>query len=199
MKNSILTVIFALGFLGAVKAQNFKKHEINIAYSDGTPLVLSKGLGEALGAAIINAATDAQVKESNGTTIGVFNAGYRFNVNERFAVGGDLAYLRNTKLLSESGSTKQGKRVSNYAMVFGTGEYSYVKTKLINFYGSASVGVIADNTKETFDGKSQSNNQYAFAYQINPLGLSVGKSLAGFVELGYGYKGFASIGLKYRF
>jgi hypothetical protein len=51
--------------------------------------------------------------------------------------------------------------------------------------------------KDTLDGKGYSNRITNF--QITAVGVRLGKSLGGFMELGFGYKGLLNFGLSYQF
>ncbi len=47
-------------------------------------------------------------------------------------------------------------------------------------------------------GKNGESTQY-FTGQLTAVGFRVGKTLAGFAELGFGYKGIVNAGLSYQF
>ncbi|MCK4288204.1 MAG: hypothetical protein KAW86_03280, partial [Bacteroidales bacterium] len=48
-------------------------------------------------------------------------------------------------------------------------------------------------------GQEQTNNINHFNFQITAVGVRLGKSLGGFMELGFGYKGLLNFGLSYQF
>lgn len=52
-----------------------------------------------------------------------------------------------------------------------------------------------NSTKET----SIHDNSSYFNYKVTALGLRVGKKLAGFLELGFGFTGIVSAGISYQF
>ena len=202
MKKSIILAI--LGFaVFAAKAQKTKssldlqKHEIRIGYSDATPLIIANALGEGVGDAIISAFTNDK-RSYKTKTFGMLSAGYRYRLIDKLQIGADVAFLR---VNADVNSKKEGMviRETNTVIVMPTVQYSYIKTPWIDFYGNASVGAAVDFRKETIAQKTTKNNYINFAFQVNPVGLRVGKEFGGFVEAGAGYKGFVSAGLSYRF
>lgn len=58
-------------------------------------------------------------------------------------------------------------------------------------FGSESLNPAVDSGKTTSTGTINS-----FAWQVNVIGIRVGKAIAGFAEFGYGYKGIVNIGLS---
>ncbi|RUT72211.1 hypothetical protein D0817_00910 [Flavobacterium cupreum] len=180
------------------KAQDTEKNEIRVGYSDATFIQLGDGFADAFSNAIVSGLSGVKYKDAKNKTIGMFEAGYRYNINERLKIGGDLSYLKSEDTFKAStANAKSVTRNTNYLMGLATVEFSYIRTSLLNFYGSGGLGIISGSIKET--GGSYSSNEVGFAYQINPAGLRVGKKLGAFVELGYGYKGIATAGINYRF
>lgn len=180
------------------KAQDTEKNEIRIGYSDATFIKLSDGFADALSNAIVSGISGVKYKDAQTKTLGMFELGYRYNINERLKIGADISYLKSEDTFkANTANAKSVTRNTNYLMGLATVEFSYIRTSLLNFYGSGGLGVLSGSTKET--GGSYSSNEVAFGYQINPAGLRVGKKFGAFVELGYGYKGIATLGLNYRF
>jgi opacity protein-like surface antigen len=180
------------------KAQDTEKNEIRVGYSDASFVQLGDGLSNSFANAIVSGITGVKYKDASSKAIGMFELGYRYNINDRVKVGADFSYLRlEDTFKATTANAKNVTRNTNYLMGLATIEFSYIKTSLLNFYGSGGAGIISGSTKET--GSSYSNKEAAFAYQINPAGLRVGKKFGAFVEVGYGYKGIATAGLNYRF
>ncbi|WP_369616205.1 hypothetical protein [Flavobacterium sp. CFS9] len=148
---------------------------------------------------MVSGITGVRYKDAKSTTFGMFEAGYRYNIGERFKAGGDLSYLRTEDKFEKSDTNPNTvTRKSNYYMGMIIGQYSYIKTSFIDFYGSGGIGAISLSTKEEGNG-GYKDNALGFAFQVNPVGLRVGKTFGAFVELGFGYKGIATEGLNYKF
>lgn len=180
------------------KAQDTEKNEIRIGYSDATFIKLGDGFADAFSTAIVSGISGVKYKDGKNKTIGMYEVGYRYTINERLKVGADISYLKSEDTFqAKTANAKSVTRNTNYIMGLVTGEFSYIRTPLLNFYGSGGLGVLSGSTKEK--GGSYSSNEVGFAYQINPVGLRVGKKFGGFIELGYGYKGIATAGLNYKF
>lgn len=204
MKRSIIAlgVILTISVL-KVNAQKTNPHEIRAGYSDATWIIIGNGLGESIADAITSGLSGAKIKDAQSKTLGAFEIGYRNQVTKSIKLGGDISYLRTDKTFKlenkDTKTTANSTRSSNYLLVLPMAEFSYIKTPLINFYGSAGAGAIFSETKEVAITKAYKTRDVAFAYHINPLGLRVGKKLAGFLELGYGFKGIATAGVSYKF
>lgn len=180
-------------------AQEKGKSEIRLAYSDASFVLMGEGLANALSNTIVSGISGVKYKDAKSTTFGMFEAGYRYNIGERLKIGGDISYLRTEdKFEKNKTNPKTVTRTSSYFMGTVMGQYSYIKTSLLDFYGSGGVGAIALSTKDEVGG-TYKDNALGFAFQINPVGLRVGKTFGAFLELGYGYKGIATAGLSYKF
>lgn len=196
MKKSIILAILGLAVFSA-KAQSgldTKKHEVRVGYSDATPLVLGNLLSDAfIDALFSGSSTDYKTK-----SFGMIGAGYRYKLADKLQLGADVAFLR-----ANSDITRKNQnmiiRETNYYLVMPTVQYSYVKTPWIDFYGNASAGAIFYAKKETEAQKTTKSDGVGFTFQVNPVGLRVGKEFGGFIEGGYGMKGYATIGASYKF
>jgi hypothetical protein len=62
-------------------------------------------------------------------------------------------------------------------------------------YGSTAIGA----TWKSASNGSEVDKKTGFAYQITPIGVAVGGMIAGWAELGFGYRGILSAGVAVRF
>jgi hypothetical protein len=72
----------------------------------------------------------------------------------------------------------------------------YIRVRL---YGSLSYGVSILGDNHTGIGEVDESGPKFYAFQITPFAVRVGRQVAGFVELGFGYKGIVNGGLSFRF
>lgn len=193
----IITAVFLLGAIVAT-AQDKGKNEVRVGFSDAIFIHIGSGLANAFGESISSGITGVQYKDAKTKAVGMFEAGYRYHLNERFKIGADISFLQTEDTFdTKSTNSTDIVRKSTYNLVLITGEFNYVKTSLLTFYASGGAGIISMSTKEV--GGTYKDNLSDFAFQINPVGLRVGKSFGGFAELGFGYKGIISAGVNYKF
>lgn len=205
LKAIILSLCVASS-ISAVRAESKftpseNKHDIRLSVSDGTTLTMTNVFGSGLSDALLGS------KRADDKVIGVFGLGYRYNI-QRFRVGGDLGFAMQTSKLTLNGQTAPSiqERKLNF-MILPTAEFIYFKRNLVELYGSAAAGVnlcresekgLNDEGKEMAAKKSTLST--SFAYQINPIAIRVGNDrIGGFVEAGFGTKGFVTAGLSLGF
>lgn len=194
MKKSIfIAIATVMGVAFHTHAQESKKHEIRIDYSDATPLVIADVFTNAFVSAISGS------ESSNEKAFGMLSAGYRYAVSNRFSIGADLSYANASSDMKNKSTNEITYRKSNFYMVLPTAKYSYVKRGIIDFYGTVASGAILANGSDKTDQAKTTTNDVIFAFQVNPLGLRIGKDWGGFLEAGYGFKGIVALGASYRF
>lgn len=179
---------------------NAHKHEIRLMASDGLTQTGVNVLGIGLADAVLGS------KRSDEKASMVYGVGYRYSLG-RFKVGGDLGFAYNSSKLTLAGeSTPSIKERELTFMTLPTGEFTYYKKGLIELYGAAAAGVSL--SRHTESGLNQTGNKQAqksslstsFAYQVTPIAVRVGNErIGGFVEAGFGHKGFLTAGLSMRF
>lgn len=91
--------------------------------------------------------------------------------------------------------------VTNIFLTFGFGtEYHYISGEWFQMYSGLSIAYTSQMANYTGSSSElEDSNDGFFNFQVNAVGLRVGKKLAGVVELGVGYKGVASAGLSFQF
>lgn len=205
LKAIVLSLCVAFS-ISAVRAESKftpseNKHDIRLSVSDGTTLTMTDIFGGALSEGLLGS------KRTDEKVFGVFGLGYRYNIH-RFRVGGDLGFgLQSNKLtLNGQDSPSIKERKLNF-MILPTAEFIYFKRNLVELYGSASAGVNLCRESEkglNNEGKElaakKSSLSTSFAYQVNPIAVRVGNDrIGGFVEAGFGTKGFVTAGLSMGF
>lgn len=177
------------------------KHDIRISISDGTPMTMTGIFGNAFSDAVLGS------KRTDEKVLGVFGLGYRYAIN-RFKVGGDLGFgIASSKLAFAGQPAPSIKERDIHLLVLPTAEFSYFRRGLVELYGSAAAGVDLKRHSEsglTPEGKemasAKSDFGASFAYQVNPIAVRVGNDrIGGFVEAGFGTKGFVTAGVSLGF
>lgn len=133
--------------------------------------------------------------------IGALNFGYkRYFVKNKIAVSMNLSYGQiNTQYSSKINDTLSFKTKDYLLAIMPGFEYHYFNRKIVQLYSGVQFGVLIHNQKYN-DYKSEIKHKDAdFAFQIDAIGIRVGKQIGGFVELGFGFAGIVKIGISGRF
>lgn len=197
---AIVLSLCAVTGVNLLHAENYnpeKKHEIRLSVSDGSTLAFSNVLSNGFADAILGS------KRTDEKISGMFGAGYRYRI-QRFKLGTDLGFaLMSSKLALNGENAPSVQEREVHFLILPTAEFTYFKKRWIELYGSASAGMslsrhsekaITDENRQ--EATKKSTLSAAFAYQINPIALRAGtESIAGFVEAGFGNKGFITVGV----
>lgn len=176
------------------------KHELRLSVSDGLTLGTTGILGNGLSDVVLGN------KRSDEKMTMVFGLGYRYSIH-RFRVGADLGFAQASSKLALAGEKAPSiKEKELNFLVLPTAEFVYFKRNLFELYGGASVGVdLVRQSESKLDEKgksaSEKNSLSAnLAYQVNPIAFRVGNDrIGGFMEAGFGYKGFLTAGVSLKF
>ena len=133
-------------------------------------------------------------------TTGAINLSYAYRFRRWFDLGLLLSYNCEYKrqFNALSGDYLHRKYQHNIT-IMPTIRFTWLNRKWVRMYSSLGMGMTINTTSTTGSGGSTDGNSYAFAFQCSYLGLTVGRSLFGFAELGFGPKGVAIFGMGYRF
>jgi hypothetical protein len=125
-------------------------------------------------------------------------AGYRYWFTPRFALGGVYAFDYNSVNIRKNAGSESENPFENHMRYYSTIAaecvLNYVYKPKWQLYGMIGAGVTivsiprsAISTAGTFNG------------HVSPIGMRFGGKVGGFIEFGYGYKGFINAGLSARF
>ncbi len=136
----------------------------------------------------LNVGLNANTHYSNSSGTGVIT--YRYYLTKDVTLGMGIGYEN----ISTYGSfvTFAPELTVSYIDM----RQSEVRVKL---YGSFSAGVVAFGDGHIGYGHTDESGLKPWAFQVTPIGMRIGRQIAGFVELGYGYKGIFDAGLAVRF
>jgi hypothetical protein len=138
----------------------------------------------------------------NYRSSGAYNFSYRYYVTRRFSFGVNLAYEyvnshRDVTVYGVRGNSDQQRFLTMSPEV----TFTYVDRRRhrsgLRLYWLAAWGITSVSDK--FPGENPDRAFVPLGIQITPVGVRVGHDLAGYAELGFGYKGLLSAGLSYRF
>jgi len=126
------------------------------------------------------------------------NYSYRFNRTVSFGVAFSYAGVtRRYRSLSDDSSAGGDNR--HFISLLPLLRLYWLNSKFVCLYSSVGLGVTVERDIEKFGNRRFVHNETMFAGQFSPLGLTVGKRLYGFAELGVGTQGVIIGGIGYRF
>lgn len=194
-KLSSLLFVGALSILSVHAQEEGSKHEFRIGYSDALPISLADDFGSLFSEALIAPLDGRMIKSNESKSAGMFHLGYRIQINDRISIGGDVTFMHIKRTIEfirqNSTQIEKEEKNSNLFGILPTLEVAYLKRSVVTLYGSAAGGIGITATK---DGGQTSD----FAFQVNPIGIKVGKRVGGFAEVGFGYKGIVSLGAYFK-
>jgi len=184
---------------------------------DGMAEAFGSAFGKMLGTIITLGQVDLTDKNrTEDSYTPTFSIQYLYRVAPTLKVGGLIAYQQTSSTLEvedTNGSYHEAaKATNNYFIVMPTAKHIWSEKKNTGFYSKLAAGIcIADNSAKMADGvkedtpgevtnRIKSGKGTRFAYQISAIGFEAGTShLRAFIELGYGFQGFAQLGASYKF
>lgn len=191
----IFIALFIIVFCSPIYAQDKGTHDFSISVGGITNNDFLNIASEII-ITEISLKTESYTNSTSTPSIAIT---YKNALLDNWFFYGDIVYQSFKKDILLSGNNVGS--LNNIFITFGIGsEYHYIHGDWFQMYSGLSLAYTNQysnykgSSTEIKDGSGGNLN-----YQINALGFRVGKSLAGFAELGVGYKGIASIGLSYQF
>ncbi len=134
---------------------------------------------------------------------------YKYLINPIISLGIRASYVNykhNGNLTFDDGDLFKASWNIRYITGMLDVDFIYVNKEFVKLYAGFSAGVSQYNLKFA----SVSNHQYDdmldktedrmyFAYEVIAFGITFGKQIGGFAELGYGYAGMINMGVYVRF
>ncbi|WP_166923001.1 hypothetical protein [Flavobacterium poyangense] len=199
MKTILCTVILFLA-VESSKAQDFKS-QIHVGHSDGYVLKKGSSLSKVLSSKFISNFAEEKVKSTSSSTFGMVEAGYKYQIKEKFKLGIDFAYQSYSATLLTEKTSRSIKQKCDFIVFLPNLSYNYGKAGLFELYGSVGVGARLTNEKLTEKAiqKSATDNRIDLAWHAIPIGFRrEGKRIGGYCEAGFGVKGFVTGGVYYK-
>ena len=150
---------------------------------------------------ILNTVEDiiSGVSFAKTTVSPTINLTYKIAVKDNWFLYADGSYQTVKEDVIENNLTVGDVSHRYITIGFGT-EYHYIVKEWFQMYSGGSVAYTSQNSDFTTSSTNiEDRKDGFFNFQVNAVGFRFGKSLAGIVELGYGYKGFANLALAYQF
>lgn len=194
MKKFIFTLLLVCTFASA-KSQ-FIEHDISASYG----IVTTDQIVDMIKDVFTTIFSFGTYEKDNYDYTGARFLTYKNSVRYRLGLGATVGMdgVRGDLL---SNQTKYGTFSTNHYTLAAEADYRWVNTKFFQMYSGFGLGytLSTDKGEVTTTGESDLLISGHSAFQINPLGMRIGKGFGGFVELGFGYKGLLNFGLSYQF
>lgn len=182
----ILTILAALMVLSCltVKAEEYD-YEARLGWVPGDIINLIFMLGE-----------DVTGENSYGPmkTAGIFSADFDFKVKNWLTVGAKVSYRNAWRELRSTDGSNEIEDIDRIeaASIMPTLKFTTGYNSIFRYYATFGLGAGMD--------MSNGINEEFVAFQFTPIGISVGKKVSWYFELGAGhaFAGFIT-GLSYRF
>jgi len=188
MKKTILMVVAAMMVTLNVNAQNEEpKNEIGVYYGFASASTYVSLLAGSFSA--------ASSIGGQGGFWGPIGIEYYHHISPVVSVGA-VASIAGCKW----GDTDYFK--SQYITVMPSVKFNWLRKEIWGLYSGVSAGIMFVNDKVSPDykeGKVKGGNASSFMFQATALGAEVGGKVRGFLELGFGEKGFLCAGVRYKF
>lgn len=199
MKKRLLlfvVILLSLSFQGKAEDWTDLQHEVSLSYG-GLPVVDMLGYYENY---FTPSASQASLYDDKGK-FGAFNISYLFYPDENWGLGLVYSYTNSDKLILNNKKIA-GDFYNSFHSICPSFKYNWYNYNFITLYSRVNAGVAIATTKASYISQKQVEQKTAtkafFMYQVSPIGIEVGRQVAGFVEVGFGHMGTAMAGLRYR-
>lgn len=124
---------------------------------------------------------------------------YKHYFTKMWCITGSFSYARTIQTHTYTNPIYSFKKYEDiYSLMVGA-ECHYLNKKWVSLYSGLSIGGFL--WRERLDNKDGSNKSLDgfVAFQVNAIGIRVGKRFGGFLELGFGNNGIVNGGLSVKF
>jgi opacity protein-like surface antigen len=197
MKKQIsLVVMLCLLFVSTDLYGQKKKHKVEVCIGIWSTSDMLSTFSD-----IIISSLPTKIKMEDGNSFGSIHLDYRYNLTDRFALGGLMAFdYANAKGVFDGNET--GKFYKRHYTLAVEAEYAYLRSGKFTMYALGGLGGTLYTLKYKDRKDSRLNDSatdpYA-AFQVTPVGLRYGKNAGGFLEFGFGYRGIVNAGMFMKF
>jgi hypothetical protein len=201
LRSCVLFHIILCPLIASAQSQK-GDHEISVSYGIGSFTEM-----------LVNLTSDDQISYQTHNAQGIFAASYRYYITDNIALGIAAAQQSFSYASSSDGYNNYNAdykvRITTVAVEFkgiypvlepgGRRHRRWCNLPYFQYYGLVSIGLRKFDQSPATPSYSHLQMQgLSLNSQWSPICFRVGGALAGFAELGIGYKGFLSGGLSYR-
>lgn len=197
---AILTLIlFYCSFIGRVNAQalpgkNLVKFGIG-AYSTERIIATRDDVNNGVNA-IFTLGNRNFVKRRNYTPTYTF--GYKHAFTKGFSLGFSLA-TESSRAFYDNRNNIECYFDRSVFTITPEASITYLNKPIVKLYASIGLGMAFVSVKGNIPSNMQVTTADYFNSYISPFGIRIGKTFGITAEVGYGYKGFAHLGIDFQF
>lgn len=151
--------------------------------------------------ALFQGLADVFIEENNGLTyndkssiMGPINFQYQYLLTENLSMGLDVGIIVYEKEYKR-GNDQIVNMKNVYYSFMPSAYYKWYESGKFNISASVAAGMVIHSQSD----KVKTESKEYFAFQASPVVLSYGSIFKGFIDLGVGYRGLASMGLSFSF
>ena len=205
MKKFIVTIVFGLAITIACSAQNTDDVVPHHEFYASAGLLNDNQVFSMAGDLLGTVFTLGQAVQPDRYWILTPSIGYRYWFNKKIGIGVHFAFDKNSvnAIHRDTINNKWEWRTHNryFYTIAVDFNWNYMNKPVCQLYGNAGMGVtlvqFSDNKDKDSDARLK---QFPFFnMHVSPFGVRVGKMVAGFAEIGWGYKGFINAGVSVKF
>ncbi|PXW18318.1 outer membrane protein with beta-barrel domain [Chryseobacterium sp. CBTAP 102] len=179
-----------------LNAQQKGTSEIKIGYG----VLSSNEIGKVFSDIITAPFSYAEPKATDEKHSGALFIGYNYAIKDNWTIGTDLVYERYTASVKDQNHIIASQKNDIYTLAVNS-TYSYISKPKFRMYSGVGLGYTFSNEKlspNQSDVQSMYSKNSSFNFQVIGAGVRIGGKLAGFAELGFGYKGIINLGISYQ-
>ena len=199
MKNTLLVLVMLLTFSLSVKAEDWTdlQHEVSLSYG-ALPVADLLSYYENY---FSPAKSSVNFYDDKGK-FGSLNVSYLFYPDEDWGIGLVYSYTNSDKEILNN-KKFAGTFSNSFHSICPSFKYNWYNYNFVTLYSRVNAGIaIATGKASYMNEKARPEEATAtkafFMYQVSPIGIEIGYRVAGLVEVGFGHKGTAMAGLRYR-
>lgn len=162
-----------------------QKHEVSVSYG----MAVASSWMDTYTSALTDLFTD---NDSDISAWGAVTAGYNYSLSKKFSVGIQAFYSSNKERYKNHDEMRTD---NSYIGIMPGVKWGWFNGGVVSLYSRGAAGVLFAKSKYV-DSK---DNSTMFAFQVSPIGVEVGKTLAGYAEAGVGNSGSLIVGVRYKF
>lgn len=199
MKKSLLllaVMLFSFGFQTRAEDWTDLQHEVSISYG-GLPVLDLLDYYEGY----FKPSGDNVGFYDDKGKFGSLNLSYIFYPDENWGLGLVFSYTNSDKRIVNKASI-MGDFSNSFFTIAPSFKYNWFNYDFITLYSRLNAGVSIATAQASYVGErtrqEKTEVKAFFMYQASPIGIELGRQIAGFVEVGFGHMGTAMAGLRYR-
>ena len=195
-------ILFIILFSEVSFAQTKGTSEINVSMGVATFEDFRVALDDVVSSIVTTVFSGKELTHSEGGRLTGYTAHYGYAVKDQWMLGASLAYqtVKRKLLLDNVESGESSSAVYSFGVETN---YRYISNPIFQMYSGLGAGYAfgklsfsLEDANLEFKDKNKINY---FTFHITALGFRVGKKLAAFAEIGFGYKGILNGGISYQF